>query len=180
MGHGKGLPESVNAYLRDQIEAWIVGAEGRTAAELARLLGVSPAHVSNLRKHGRGAGYSTEEGMARILGVSVDELRRRADESWSKNRPVELHREDRYPNRRAAVEFMRGLVHPEAVRRVEAISNEDAGDPDRKWWADRLELEDRKVRRELADPSRHAEEEEHARAAGDDLEASTRPRRRRS
>lgn len=177
MSHGNALPVAVNAWIQQRLLRWLA-EQGVKRKALAGLLGISGAHVSNILNHGRGIGAQTEEQVARLLGISVDELRRQAKAEWKGDDTIVTAREDRYPNRVLAVEFMRAWVDPEAVRQIESMSLESETDMDPKWWADQIESADRRVKADRRRPERVVERERQAVQHGDDLERATKPKRR--
>lgn len=73
----------MRAYLQSEMRAWLSAEPGRTGQDLARLAGLTGAQISTVKNHGRGAGWETVEGMAQVLGISTDDLKRRALEAWS-------------------------------------------------------------------------------------------------
>ncbi len=47
-------------------------------------------------------------------------------------------KKDPYPNRTAALEFLRCDVPAEVARRIRAVSIDTTGDPSRSWWVARI------------------------------------------
>ena len=180
MQHGKALPPAVHDYIRRQLLAWLAADPTRRQAHLASRLGVSPAHMTNVLKNGRGGGYSFEADVASFLGIGVEELRRRADAEYREPEGAQSVPDDRYPNRARAVEFMRPWVSGEAVRQVLSINLQSPTDPDPKWWADQIENADRIVRMDLREPQRIAERDERAARDAAAMAEATKPRRRRA
>ena len=178
MQHGKALPPAINEFIRRELLAWLAADPTRRQAHLAARLNVSPAHMTNVLKNGRGGGYAFEADVAAFLGIGVEELRRRAAAEAQTAEPVRVT-EDRYANRALAVEFMRPWATNEAIRQVQSISLQSPTDPPPKWWADQIEAADRLVRMDLRDPARIAARDERAEREGDELAEVTRPKQRR-
>lgn len=99
MQHGKALPPAVNDYIRRQLLAWLAADPTRKQAHLAVKLNVSAAHMTNVLKNGRGGGYSFEADVASLLGIGVEELRRRAAAEYREPEGAQSVPDDRYPNR---------------------------------------------------------------------------------
>lgn len=180
MQHGKALPPEVNDYIRRRLQEWLDADPSRRQAHLATRLQVSPAHMTNVLKNGRGGGVSFETEVAAFLGMGVEELRRRAAAEWRGPDEVRLVADDRYPNRAKAVEFMRPWVSEEAIRQVQSISLQSPTDPEPKWWADQIESADRIVRMDLREPDRIAARDAQAERDGEAMEAATKPKRKRA
>jgi hypothetical protein len=177
--HGKGLHPAINAYLQRRFQEWLAEDASRRQNQLAALLEVTPAHISGVVKNGKGAGAELEAAAARLFGIGVDELRRRAHAEWKGNDTV-LVLEDRYPNRAKAVEFMRSWVRPGAIAKVQTHALQSDTDPDPKWWADLIEAEDRLLRLDEFRPERVKEREQRAVVEGDEMEKLTQPKKKRS
>lgn len=180
MQHGKALPPAVNDYIRRRLQEWLAADPTRKQAHLAAKLNVSAAHMTNVLKNGRGGGYSFEADVASLLGIGVEELRRRAAAEYREPEGAQSVPDDRYPNRARAVEFMRPWVSGEAVRQVLSINLQSPTDPDPKWWADQIENADRIVRMDLREPQRIAERDERAARDAAAMAEATKPRRRRA
>lgn len=136
MAAGKGNPVYVNEYLRHWIEEdWIPA--GHNAKELAVECGVSPTAVSDFRAGKRGAGYGVAKAIARLQGRSRDDMEREALEWWKARGGTVQNRDDPYPNRAAALEFLKNEVPAEVLARVREISL-DVSDPSRAWWVARI------------------------------------------
>jgi len=86
---GKGVPEYLRIYLQTQMAVWLAAAPKRKAKDLAKLAGLTEAQISTAKNHGRGIGYDTFKGMARVLGITGDELEQRALAAWNQ-RPADL------------------------------------------------------------------------------------------
>jgi len=84
---GRGLPEYLQKYLQSEIRAWLATDPSRTGEDLGKRAGVSGAQISIVKNHGRGAGWDTAEGMALVLGITLDELKKRAHEAWQTRSP---------------------------------------------------------------------------------------------
>lgn len=179
MQHGKALPPAVNDFIRRRLQEWLAADPSRRQSHLAAKLNVSPAHMTNVLKNGRGGGVSFETDVAAFLGIGVEELRRRAAAEWREPDGPQQQPVDRYRNRAAAVEFMRPWVSAEAIRQVQSISLQSPNDPDPKWWADQIENADRIVKMDLREPDRIARRDEAADRAGDAMEAATKPKGRK-
>ena len=164
--HGNALPLAVNLFLQARLNEWLdqpaVDGAKRTKAMLARALDVSAAHVTNLTKNGRGGGASIEAAVAELLGMTVDELRRRAKAEFGHVGLPEITvvKDDRYPNRARAVEFMRDQVLPETIARILSEAHRSHTDLPAKAWADLIAAEDVRVRWELDHPAELAAAEE--------------------
>lgn len=180
MRHGKALPPAVNEWIRQQLLAWLEEDPSRTRAALAQRLSISAAHMTNVLKHGRGAGASLEEDVAALLGIGVEELRRRANEAWQEptDSAVRVVHDDRYPNRAIAVAFMRGWVSEPAIEEALSYQLQSDTDLEPKAWADLIEAAHKRLSLDIRRPERVAERDARAEAAGDDLEAATAPRRK--
>ena len=72
------------------------------------------------------------DGKAVVSAGGRDEMERDAQEWWSANGAKTL-KTDPYPNRAAALEFLRKDI-PEAV----AVNLDSTGDPSRAWWVTRI------------------------------------------
>ena len=117
MTAGRGVPEYVNAYLREWVVSeWI--AKGRSQKELAAELQVTPTTVSEFKSGNRGAGYELFAGLARIMGRSREDIEREAMVRWKASGPAS---DDPFPNRRAALEFLRDDVPREVADRARSI-----------------------------------------------------------
>lgn len=139
---GRGVPQHINAYLRDWIAREWTG-KARTQKDLADELGVTKTTISDFVASKRGAGYELFSGIARKIGRSREEIERDALAWWrAQGHDVGAPKMDPYPNRTAALEFLRGDIHPEVVRRIRAIVIDTPGDPSRAWWVARIMSED--------------------------------------
>lgn len=177
--HGNSLPVEMNHYLQTFLTEWLREHPGATKAELARTLDISGAHVTNITKHGRGAGADVEDAVAKYAGVTVDELRRRARESYrDATGTLEVQREDRYPNRARALKFMEPETSPEGRARVQSMQLQSDVDPPASWWAREIERAEQLVRMEQARPADAAKRDADAVRAGAAMESATRPKRR--
>lgn len=177
MKRGKALHPAVNEWIRQHLQAWLDADKSRTRKDLAALLDVSPPHVTNMIKNGHGIGANVEELAAKLFGIGVEELRRRAHAEWKGN-DTAPQVEDRYRNRAVAVEFMRPWVDPEAIRQILSLSLDAASDPPPKWWADQIEAANQLDRMDLRDPARIAARDKRAADEGDAMERATKPKKR--
>ena len=135
---GRGVPQHVNAYLRDWIAREWTG-KGHTQKELADELGVTKTTISDFAASKRGAGYELFAGIARKIGRPREEIERDALAWWrSQGHEVGVSKIDPYPNRTAALEFLRGDIPPEVARRIRTVSIDANGDPSRSWWVARI------------------------------------------
>lgn len=50
----------------------------------------------------------------------------------------DVSKKDEYPNRAAALEFLRADIPAEVVERMRAVSIDAVGDPSRAWWVARI------------------------------------------
>lgn len=178
--HGNARPLAITRYLQRMLNDWLAANPGVTKKDLADRIDISAAHVTNITKNGRGVGADVEELCAKFLGMTVDELRRKAHEEFRDESPraLELQRADRYPNRARAVEFMREESSDEARSRVLSMELKASEDPPASWWAKEIERAEAMVRMELKRPEEAAARVAAAIAAGDAMEEGTRPKRR--
>lgn len=157
---GKTVPPDLAAYIVEQAEAFLAASPSNTAAALAKRLGVSGATVSTLLSDKRGVGWGTARGMAHHLGISLEELERRAAERWKERLATEappeltLERPERYPNRVVALEQLGDEIDPETARRARGIHMSSPGDLSVSGWSSWILTLDREVRRELAEEAR--------------------------
>ena len=179
--HGNSLPVETNGYLQAFMLGWLRDHPGETKATLARTIGVSGAHVTNITLHGRGAGADVEEAVARHLGVTVDELRKRArEEHRAEPDSLELLRDDRYPNRARALRFMEPETSPEGRARVESMQLQSDVDPPASWWVREIERAEQMVRMEQSRPLDAAKRNADAARESAAAEDVTRPKRRKA
>ena len=165
---GRGLPPHINAYLREQVEDLLDRNEW-TGQELAARIGVTGASVSYLRNQGRGAGHQFEDGIARVLGITVDELRSRAlaaskvatEPSVAEDSRVEY--DGRYANLVAALEFLKLELHPVTLERASSLNAKAPTDLSRAKWVERLKILDEDVRAEMGAMPEAVAEEHHSR-----------------
>jgi transcriptional regulator with XRE-family HTH domain len=151
-----GLPtvsQAVIAYAVEYIEK--CHSNGEPYADIARRLGVTPPHISNLR-NGRGAGLKLENGLADVVfGGSVDKLRRAAAEWWETEGRMRSHvrkkerGEDPLPNRAYVLDVFGSEFHPETIERVRNDPREV--DMPRLSWVKYISFIDDEVRREAAE-----------------------------
>jgi transcriptional regulator with XRE-family HTH domain len=135
---GRGVSQHVNAYLRDWINREWIG-KGRAQKELADDLGVTKTTISDFMGSKRGAGYELFTGIARKIGRSREDVEREALVWWrAQGHEVGATKKDPYPNRTAALEFLRAEVPAEVARRIRTISLDTTGDPSRPWWVARI------------------------------------------
>ncbi len=78
---GRGVPQHVNAYLRDWIAREWTG-KGHAQKELADELGVTKTTISDFVASKRGAGYELFAGIARKIGRPREEIERDALAWW--------------------------------------------------------------------------------------------------
>lgn len=141
MGHvrGKSLGSEQNRRVRAAARSLLPRYGSITA--LARRLGMTQAGLSSFLCGRTGAGFQLATALARELGVSLTEL---IDGSV-----VPL---DRYPRRAAVLALLEADYDPEAVTRLRAL---DPPDPTATcaWWAERLQLEQRRLEIERKRPA---------------------------
>lgn len=177
MKRGKALHPAVNEWIRQHLQAWLDEDPSRKRKHLAAILDVTPPHMTNILKNGHGIGADVEELAAKLFGIGVEDLRRRAHAEWKGN-DTAPQPEDRYRNRAIAVAFMRPWVDPEAIRQILSLSLDAASDPPPKWWADQIEAANQLVRMDLRDPARISAREKQASDEGDAMEHATKPKKR--
>jgi hypothetical protein len=141
----------VNAYLQRWVVDWLAAEDGRTAAGLARKLGVTDAQIITLKKHGRGAGPETIRAIAGLAGVTAEEIERRALDAWDASAPAPrelvVERPARYPNLAAALAFLGDEVLPETHRVMAGVKLKSNDDLPRAEWVDEILNTDRQLRR---------------------------------
>ena len=136
MAIGKGNPVYVNEYLRHWIKTeWL--SKGHTGKELADRCGVDKATISDFKNGKRGAGYDLAAGIAAVQGRTRDEMERDAQEWWRTHGEKTL-KTDPYPNRAAALEFLRKDIPEPVIESVMRINLDATGDPSRAWWVTRI------------------------------------------
>ena len=86
--HGNARPLAITRYLQRALNDWLAANPGTLKKDLADRIGISGAHVTNITKNGRGVGADVEELCAKFLGMTVDELRRKAHEEFRDDRYV--------------------------------------------------------------------------------------------
>lgn len=59
--HGNARPLAVSRYMQRVLNEWLKSHPDTTKAALARDIGISGAHVTNITKNGRGVGADVEE-----------------------------------------------------------------------------------------------------------------------
>lgn len=138
MAIGKGVPHHVNAYLRDWIaREWL--AKGRNQKELAVSLGATKTTISDFLATKRGAGYELFTGLARVIGRTREEIEVDAESWWrDQGNAVNAAKKEPYPNRAAALEFLRAELPREVVERTRSLTIDAANDPSRSWWVARI------------------------------------------
>lgn len=175
---GKSVDDAVAWYVRQQIVAWLA-QPGHRATDLAKGIGVTKAQVSVIQSGDRGIGHKTAVGMAEFLGVPWEEFKRQAAEAYRSRpqaRELRVVPDERYPNRARAIEFMRGQVDEEAIRRVQVMALLSDADLTPKEWADLIAEEHRRIRIQAVDPARAAEERSRNEALADEMEAEAHAR----
>lgn len=181
--HGLAGSIAVSRYLQRYLNDWLERqrAEGHPVpkADLARTIGISAAHVTNITKNGRGVGPDVEESLARWMNVTIDELRASARAEFKEEpEPLVFQAEDRYANRARALEFMTPESSAEARERVQSIDLKSDVDPPASWWVREIERAEQIVRMERARPDLAQQRAAEAAARGAELEDATRPKRR--
>ncbi len=181
--HGLAGSPALSRYLQRYLNGWLDQQREQghpvTKAELARTIGISGAHVTNITLHAEGVAHEAEEAIARWMGLKVDDLRERARAEF-KETPgdLALRVDDRYANRARALEFMATESSVEARERVQSIELKSDVDPPASWWVREIERAEQLVRMEQARPDLSQKRADAATAAGADLEDATRPKRR--
>lgn len=72
----------VKAYVRDQLRILLNDGAYPTEGSLAEAMGITQAQVNQAKNRGTAIGPAVLEGLAKIQGISEDELKRRAQEAW--------------------------------------------------------------------------------------------------
>lgn len=155
MATGRAVDEAIAWYTREQARAWRAADPSRKAVDLARAMGVSEAQVSDLSSGRRGVGLKTAMGMAKVLGVSWDAYLLQAARAWLQRGPdavLRVEYDERYPNRKRAIELVGDRFDPRAVKRVESIELKSDVDPHPLEWIKRLEAEQQRLEWEERDP----------------------------
>lgn len=151
------VSEAVARFVREQIEAMIAGPPPRTATEVGRLLGVTKAQIGDVRKRGRGVGIKTANGMARHLGMSLEQLEAHVA-TLAKSAPVEsrVERPLRYPSLAKVLDLLAPEIDPATSKYVLGLAFDFDEDPGPTYWIQRVQAEDHRIRRDRADPRRAA------------------------
>lgn len=134
-------------FLQHRFAEWIKRS-GTSQAALARAIGVDRSQITDVVRHGRGAGDKTMIGFAKLLGLSYADLISEA-EHWIDSNPEKAF-PDPYPSRRAAADAARELgLDDAAIRFVLGLPDlyGDA-DPGAAHWLDFIRLETRRRRAE--------------------------------
>ena len=178
--HGNAGSLALSRYLQRYLVGWLEAHPESTKASLARDIGTSGAHITNITLHARGVGLEVEEAIARWMGVKVDDLRERARSEFkdSPGTPT-VQTEDRYRNRARALEFMVPESSPEARAMVLSVDLKSNADPPASWWVREIERAEQLVRMTHDRPDIAEARGDAATAAGDEMEEATRPKRRR-
>lgn len=160
---GRGLPEYVNAYLREQMRAWLAAEPGRKQTHLAKELEFTDAQVSAVLNEKRGAGWDMVDAVAKkLLGITRDELEERARAAWNVREPkpsIHIEYDDRYPNRRralAGLDVAGVKLHPRARRAIETRVYHSTTDPPPEHWIREAMQLDERARWEDANPEQAA------------------------
>lgn len=138
---GRGYPVYVSEYLRDWLDReWF--AKGHNQVELAKRCGVTKTMVSDFKNRNRNAGYDILTGVARVMGRTRDEIEAEALVWWrARGEDEHVKRQDRFPNRTAALEFLRDEIPTDVAKRIRAINLDATDDPSRSWWVARITSE---------------------------------------
>ncbi len=151
----------VGAYVRDRLrkECAVRGE----ATKIARAIGFSTAHVTNVQKEERGVGDDFAEAIARYWGLGYAELEEAA-QRWAAENPTEPappsapeEPVDPYPNRARAAQLAReDRVDEAAIRSVleEAVPPELA-DWSALRWAIRMKMREHDQLRQIASQAEH-------------------------
>lgn len=136
------------------------------AADLARRLSVSHAHISKVARGVGGTGYDFEVDVARHWGMSHAELEAAALAWWrveSRNIPPEQLAAvpERYPNRAIARAYAIGVgISAEAIAEVDSMALHSEVDPHPDEWLELYRGADRRLRLFASSPG--AEQKERA------------------
>lgn len=168
---GRGLPEYVNAYLREQMRAWLAAEPGRKQTHLAKELEFTDAQVSAVLNEKRGAGWDMVGAVAKkLLGITRDELEERARAAWNVREPkpsIHIEYDERYPNKRralAGLDVAGVKLHPRARRAIETRVYHSTTDPPPEHWIREAMQLDERARWEDANPEQAALERDRDRA----------------
>jgi hypothetical protein len=166
---GRGLPEYLNAYLREQMRAWIAAEPGRKQTHLARELEFTDAQVSAVLGEKRGAGWDMLGAVAKkLLGITRDELEARALAAWKERKPdTRVEYDERYPNKRKALAGLAAAgvaLHARTVRGIDTRIYHSTVDPPPEHWLKEILALEEKVRWEEAHPAEAAAEREREKA----------------
>lgn len=132
---GRALDPEQTKKLRGHLRA-LMTLRGWDQRAAGAALGVSQQTISALVNGRTGTGFPLALAIARELGLPVEEVLNTV--------AVAAETPDPYPNRTAALAFLRGEVADEVVAVVEAM---DVGrDRSRLWWCLRIALERDSIR----------------------------------
>jgi hypothetical protein len=137
--------EVVEEYVRQELRAMAAAGPHGTASQLAKRLGIAPAHFSNITapKPTRNPGEGVRRAFAEMHGITLDELEARA----TGGKPTRGAAKDKFPARSDALQRLQGVILPDVAKAIqgrefkgaEALTVAD-------WIADALE-EDKRFRR---------------------------------
>lgn len=172
--NSKSLSPQQNERLREELRR-IVDVEFKgNKTHAGKALGISQSYVTEILAGRRGFGQTVLNAMADHTGRSMDELSGRAPARATGE--VRIEYDERYPNLARAIAFMHGLVSDLAVARVRTMALKSDQDMTQKEWADELEAEERRIKRERTDPAATDAEKARSRARTEDDAAELKAR----
>jgi len=107
----------VQVYVQDQLRSLLEGGAYPTQGSLAEAMGVTQAQISQAKNEGKAIGPAVIEGLAKVLSITEDELKRRAlERSKATSGEPELFRVER-PSRPLRNEELPGWAEAEKEAR---------------------------------------------------------------
>lgn len=181
MGKGRTVPRYIALYLQARVRQLTApvsqGGAGREAQDIAKEVGVTKGVISTVKNHAKGVGWTTLEGLARVLEMTIDEVKAEAAEFEKKNPPKtesRIERDPRYESFRVASEFfIAEKGDPRAVEALRGTALKSETDLTPSDWLAEFRVKARELSRSERDPVGTAKKAEGtaADAAARDAEA---------
>lgn len=108
--------EAVEEYVRGELRAMVASGPHGTASQLAKQLGIAPAHLSNITATNptRNPGETVRRAFAEMRGITTDELEALA----RGGKPSEAKARDKYPARADALRRLQGAIAPQVAKEL--------------------------------------------------------------